>query len=107
RFDPTGDPVILFLAILAANILVWAIFHRLVNSPFGRTIRAIKDDEDALKALGKDPLGYRLRVLMIACAITGLAGSFQAYNIGYVSPEQFYPEVTFLVWIALIMGGVG
>lgn len=107
RFADSPDPYVLLAALGAINIAVFFIFYRLVHSPFGRTIRAIRDDEDALKTVGKDPLSYRLRVLMIGCGVIGIAGYFQAYNIGYISPEQFYPDVTFLVWMALIVGGVG
>ncbi|MFN8234489.1 MAG: branched-chain amino acid ABC transporter permease [Actinomycetota bacterium] len=95
------------LVVLAANVVAFSIFRSMVVSPFGRAIRAIRDDEDAVKTLGKDPLGYRVRVLAVGCALFGLAGGLQAYYIGYVNPDQFTPEVTFLVWIALILGGVG
>lgn len=95
------------LIVLAFNVTAFLLFRSLVRSPFGRAIRAIRDDEDAVKALGKDPLRYRIRVLAIGCAWFGIAGGLQAFYIGYINPDQFTPEVTFLVWIALIMGGVG
>jgi len=98
----------IFLAgVLAANVVAFFLFRKLVRSPFGRAIRAIRDDEDAVKVLGKDPLRFRVRVLAIGCAMFGIAGGLQAYYIGYVNPDQFTPEVTFLVWMALILGGVG
>lgn len=93
--------------VLAAGGVAFFVFRTMIDSPFGRAIRAIRDDEDAVKTLGKDPLHYRVRVLAIGCALFGLAGGLQAYYIGYVNPDQFTPEVTFLVWIALILGGVG
>ncbi|HMK81424.1 MAG TPA: branched-chain amino acid ABC transporter permease [Xanthobacteraceae bacterium] len=97
----------LLATLLFANVVAVLIFRRLVRSPFGRVIRAIRDDEDALRTLGKSPLGFRTRILVIGCMLMSLAGAFQASNIGFVSPDQFSPEVTFLVWIALILGGSG
>jgi len=55
--------------------------------------------------LGKEPLRYRLQVLLLGAFIAGIAGAFQAQYIGYVAPDQFISYVTFIVWIALIMGG--
>lgn len=102
-----GGNLAFLLIVVAANVVAFFIFWALVHSPFGQAIRAIRDDEDAVKALGKDPLRFRVRVLAVGCALFGLAGGLQAYYIGYVNPDQFTPEVTFLVWMALILGGVG
>lgn len=101
------DNLVFLVVVITLNLAAFLLFRSLVRSPFGRTIRAIREDEDAVKALGKDPLRYRIRVLAIGCAMFGVAGGLQAYYIGYINPDQFTPEVTFLVWIALILGGVG
>lgn len=82
-------------------------FLRIVKSPFGRMIEAIRDNEDAVKALGKDPARFKIQVLVLGAVLAGLAGGFYAHYIGYVSPDQFLPIVTFYVWMAIIMGGVG
>lgn len=105
-FEDSGETFLL-LIILAVNAVAFYVFYRLVHSPYGRAIRAIRDDEDAFKSLGKDPLPFRLTVLVTGCIFMGVAGALQTYSIGFVSPEQFYPEVSFLVWMALIIGGVG
>ena len=95
-----------FLALIIASLLALsAILTLIIRSPFGRLVRAIRDDEDAVRVLGKEPLKYRLQVLLLGAAIAGLAGAFQAQYIGYVAPDQFISYVTFIVWIALIMGG--
>lgn len=96
-----------FLAlIIGAVVALSLILALIIRSPFGRLVRAIRDDEDAVRVLGKEPLKYRLQVLLLGAAIAGLAGAFQAQYIGYVAPDQFISYVTFIVWIALIMGGV-
>lgn len=99
------------IATLAAAALVCLaaalMLRRIVRSPFGRVIEAIRDNEDALKALGKDPARFKIQVLALGAALAGVAGAFYAHYITYLSPDQFVPLVTFYVWMAMIMGGVG
>lgn len=99
------------LATLLAISLVCAavalLLRRIVRSPFGRVIEAIRDNEEALKALGKDPARFKIQVLALGSALAGIAGAFYAHYITYLSPDQFLPLVTFYVWMAMIMGGVG
>ncbi len=90
--------------LLAANLVAVLIFLRLVKSPFGRILQAIRDNEEAVKALGKDPAQFKIKVLMLGAALAGVAGAFYAHYVGYVSPDQFTPLVTFYVWMAIIMG---
>jgi branched-chain amino acid transport system permease protein len=95
-----------FLALIGAAIAILLVLLTvIIRSPFGRLVRAIRDDEDAVRVLGKEPLKYRLQVLLLGASIAGLAGAFQAQYIGYVAPDQFISYVTFIVWIAMIMGG--
>ena len=94
-------------ALLAACVLVAGVIRAIVKSPYGRLIQAIRDDETALLALGKNPARFKTQVLMLGGGIAGLAGSFYAHYVGYVTPDQFLPIVTFQVWMAMIMGGVG
>ncbi len=99
------------LATLAAISLVCIaaalVLRRITRSPFGRVIEAIRDNEEALKALGKDPARFKIQVLALGAALAGVAGAFYAHYITYLSPDQFIPLVTFYVWMAMIMGGVG
>jgi branched-chain amino acid transport system permease protein len=99
---------LLFLAILVVVVAtVFVLLERVVRSPFGRVLRAIREDEDAASALGKDVVGFKVRSLLLGASIAGLAGSFYAHYINYVVPDQFLPLVTFYVWIAVILGGSG
>jgi len=81
--------------------------RRIVASPFGRVIEAIRDNEEALQALGKDPARFKIQVLILGSALAGIAGAFYAHYITYIVPDQFIPLVTFYVWMAIIIGGVG
>lgn len=109
--DGTVPPVVQPLCVLgllvAVNALAMLGMRRIGRSPFGRTIEAIRDNEEAVRSLGKDPTGYKMRVLMLGAGLGGLAGAFYAHYIGYISPDQFVPLVTFQIWMAIIMGGVG
>ncbi len=103
-----GGAELAYLALVAlANVAAALIVLRVVRSPFGRTIQAIRDDEDAVRSLGKDPAGFKVRVLMIGAALAGLAGALYAHYVGYLAPDQFLPLVTFYVWMAMIIGGAG
>jgi len=94
-------------AIALVCLLAALMLRRIAGSPFGRVIEAIRDNEDALRALGKDPARFKIQVLALGAALAGVAGAFYAHYITYLSPDQFIPLVTFYVWMAMIMGGVG
>ena len=85
----------------------WRLMTHLVRSPYGRLMQAIRDDEVAVEAIGKDPRRYKVQVFMLGAGLAGLAGAFYAHFITYLSPDQFLPLVTFYVWIAMIIGGTG
>lgn len=96
------------LAVLVlCNLAAIAVMLHLVRSPYGRLIQAIRDDEVAVEAIGKDPRRLKVQVFMLGSSLAGLAGAFYAHFITYLSPDQFLPLVTFYVWIAMIIGGTG
>lgn len=96
------------LASLVACVAAVAFMTKhLARSPYGRLIQAIRDDETAVQTLGKNPARLKIQVFMLGAALAGLAGSFYAHFITYLSPEQFVSLITFYVWIAVIIGGVG
>ncbi len=94
-------------ALIACNAVAIGLVTHLVRSPYGRLIQAVRDDETAVAALGKDPARVKVQVFMLGAGLAGLAGAFYAHVITYISPEQFLPLVTFYVWIAIIIGGPG
>ncbi len=94
---------LVLLAVVACILLT----VRLVHSPFGRLMQAIRDDEDAVRSVGKGPASTKLVVLAIGAGMTGLAGALYAHYLTFISPDQFVPLLTFYVWIAVITGGAG
>lgn len=105
-FGTTGRVAYLGL-VLACNLAVLALIVRLAHSPYGRLVEAIRDDEVAASALGKFPTGPRIQIFMIGAGIAGLAGALYGHYITYLVPDEFVPVVTFYVWMAMILGGVG
>ncbi|MEN5081604.1 branched-chain amino acid ABC transporter permease [Bosea sp. TWI1241] len=96
-----------FATVLVVTIAAAWMIRRIAGSPFGRIIEAIRDNEEAVQALGKDPPRFKIQVLVVGAALAGIAGAFYAHYITYIVPEQYIPLVTFYVWMAVIMGGVG
>ena len=84
-------------------LLTW----QLMRSPWGRVVRAIREDEDAARALGKNAYSYKMQVLLIGGVIGGIAGMMQAISNQSVQPDTFNPVITFMIWTALIVGGAG
>lgn len=93
--------------VLAALALAYLLCEVLARSPLGRTLRAIRDDDQAAMALGKDVFAFRLTSLAWGASLAAVAGSLWAHYVTYVVPDQFTPEVTFYTWMAMVIGGAG
>jgi branched-chain amino acid transport system permease protein len=100
---------ILFLAVVWAIVaVIYLICNRLYDSPWGRTLRAVRDNEDAARAVGKDVDAIRLQTFVIGAALMGVAGALSAHYFRFLSPEATEPLlITFLVWVMLMAGGSG
>lgn len=96
----------LFIVVWAFALLLMAGLAKLQKTPWGRVLRAIREDEDAARALGKNVLVYKLQSLAIAAALGAIAGWFLALNLAFVIPDEFEPLVTFLGFAALIVAGL-
>ena len=103
------SPAQLWVGILTwfSIVIVLMILARLKKSPWGRALRAVREDEDAVRALGKNAVLLKLQSFMLGAAIGGLSGIFLVFNYGTVQASTFVPVLTFYVWAALILGGVG
>ncbi len=88
-------------------IVVFIALQLLTNSPYGRVLRAIREDDEAVSVLGKNVIYYKVQVFMIGSAVAGLSGGLYAQYLRFIEPNMFLPLVTFFVWIMLILGGSG
>lgn len=98
----------LYVAFAAAIALVaYLMFRRINFSPFGRTLRALRDDEEAALAIGKNPWGVRMVVFVLGGAVAGLTGALLIDFIGAWSPSAWNYQETFILLVAVILGGIG
>lgn len=99
---------IMFLIVVLALLLATYLFlERLVASPFGRLLRAVREDETAAQSLGKSPDRIRLTAFVTGSIIMGLAGGLNGTFYAFVSPQDVLPTLTFQIWAMLIVGGAG
>ena len=111
--DPTVAST-LFVKILYACLfsvvlvlLLW-LSERALNSPWGRMMRAIRDNETAARAMGKDVTARHLQVFIIGSAICGIAGAMMTTLDSQLTPSSYQPlRFTFLIWVMVIVGGSG
>jgi branched-chain amino acid transport system permease protein len=96
----------LFLVVWAVAVVLMLVLSRVQETPWGRVLRAIREDEDAARALGKNAFAYKLQSLAIAATLGSISGFFLALNLKFVVPEEFLPIVTFIGYACLILGGV-
>ena len=101
---PTLLPLLIVILVVVALATVVLIY--LQGSPWGRVQRAIREDEDAALALGKNTLSFKLQSLAIAALLGSLAGFFLALDLRTVHPVDFEPLVTFFAFSVLILGGM-
>ena len=100
-------PVFYLLFVIACIVVVYFFLGMLANSPFGRNLKAIRDEEELCLSLGKDTQKLKLQAMIVAGAVGGLAGALFAFYITFISPENFQPIETFLMWAMIIVGGRG
>jgi len=77
----------------------------LMKSPWGRVLKAIREDEDAARSLGKNAYWYKMQALMIGGVFGAMGGMLRAIGTQSAQPQNFITDVTFFAWVALILGG--
>ncbi|HEY9697363.1 MAG TPA: branched-chain amino acid ABC transporter permease [Trichocoleus sp.] len=97
---------LMFVSVLIVALIFWGL-ERLVRSPWGRILKAIREDEEVAKALGKNVFWYKLQSLMLGGAIAGISGAMYAWQLTTVYPDNFQPLVTFNAWTMVVLGGAG
>lgn len=100
---------LLYLLVFGA-VLLGLIFlsERALNSPWGRMVRAIRDNEVSAAAMGKDVTRRHLQIFIIGSAVVGLAGAMLTSMEGQLTPNSYTPlRFTFLIWVMVIVGGSG
>ena len=108
--EPLGLEEQFLLPLLIVTWLTLAVLTGLLvllqRTPWGRVLRAIREDEDAARALGKNVLAYKLQSIALAAALGAIAGWFLALNLSFLNPTSFEPQFTFIGFTVLILGGL-
>ena len=90
-----------------AVVLAALLLRRLIKAPWGRALRAIREDEDAVRSVGKNVFALKMQSLMIGGAFAGAAGIMLAIEQQSVAPDAFLPKITFFLFVMVILGGAG
>lgn len=93
-------------------VMIWAVvggvawaLTRLLRSPYGRALRAVRDDDIVAAVAGKRVLSYKKKTFFLGAAITGLAGAIYAHLTSYIAPDGFVPLLTIYIFLAVTLGG--
>ena len=111
--DPTIASTLfvkILYALLFASVLIILLWlsQRALNSPWGRMMRAIRDNETAARAMGKNVTARHLQVFILGSAVCGIAGAMMTTLDSQFTPSAYQPlRFTFLVWVMVIVGGSG
>lgn len=110
RFEAVGLGGYLQLPLLVAAWFTFGvllvIFAGLQRTPWGRILRAVREDEDAASAVGKNPFSYKLQSLALAAGLGAIAGYFLALNLTIIYPAEFEALFTVIAYAILVLGGL-
>jgi branched-chain amino acid transport system permease protein len=97
------------LLIVAWSVFILAVIlvRALLRTPWGRVLRGIREDEDAVRALGKNTLVFKMQSLALAAFLGSLAGYILALDLNYLSPDAFTSDLTFIAYTMLVVAGLG
>ncbi|HEX8731878.1 MAG TPA: branched-chain amino acid ABC transporter permease [Ktedonobacterales bacterium] len=102
------DYQFIFLGIsIVVTALMFLLTWRIQHSPFGRTLRSIREDQDVSEAFGKNTFLYRMMAMIIGCFYAGIAGGLLIEYITAINPSGWTTGETFVIWTALLIGGTG
>jgi ABC-type branched-subunit amino acid transport system permease subunit len=107
HFSAHTYPFFYLTIVMLALAATYLVINRLTQSPIGRVIKSIREGDNLPLAMGKDVRKFRVRVMAIGGSFGGLAGSLWAHYHGFISPNQFLPLETFIIWAMVIVGGKG
>ena len=103
---PISRDLVMMLLVWGLGVLLLVVFWRLERAPWGRVLRAIREDETAATAVGKNVFAFKLQALVLGAILGGLAGLLLALQIGVFAPDDYQPTLTFYAYLILILGGM-
>jgi branched-chain amino acid transport system permease protein len=104
NFDTDFKYLVLSVACL---LIIYFVANRIIYSPYGRVLKAVRMDEGTTQASGKHTYWFKMWIFVIGGAFAGLAGSLYAHYISYIDPASFTLYLVFFLWLIIILGGLG
>src|SRR5260370_442279 len=92
---------------VAALAVVFVVMRRIDRSPYGRALRAIREDAQVAQVAGKRVLRFKTEAFALSAAIAGLAGALYGHFTSYIAPDLFLPLITVYIFLAVASGGTG
>jgi branched-chain amino acid transport system permease protein len=96
-----------FAILLVVLAMVFLLMRRIDRSPYGRALRAIREDAQVAQVAGKPVLRFKMEAFALSAAIAGLAGALYGHFTSYIAPDLFLPLITVYIFLAVASGGVG
>lgn len=107
NIDPITYQFVFVVIAAVVTLILWWFANRIYSSPFGRTLRSIREDQDVSEAFGKNTFKYRMLAMVIGCFYAGIAGGILIFFITALNPSGWTTGETFVIWTALLVGGTG
>ena len=107
RVSPQAFNLVYLALVVLAVLAVFAVCQRIRSSPYGRVLRAIRDDDQVAAVAGKRVIVFKVEAFAVSAAILGLAGALWGHYTSFIAPDVFTPLVTIYVVLALTAGGTG
>ncbi|HZQ11066.1 MAG TPA: branched-chain amino acid ABC transporter permease [Anaerolineae bacterium] len=105
--NPTLSSLALLVLILVLLVAAFILNERLIHSPYGRMLKAIRENDRIALALGKRVPRVRAQVMFIGSAIAAVAGVLFAVNLGFVNTNDYGVALTLNIWVMVVLGGLG
>jgi branched-chain amino acid transport system permease protein len=93
--------------VIVVLVLLYLGLTRLQRGPFGRSVRSIRENEPVALSVGKDVVRFKLKAFVLGGMVAGVSACFYVTFQSLIVPGMFVPEITWTVWIALVIGGAG
>ncbi len=106
--SPKNYDYLYLVVVLVVLAILYVTVERVLRSPWGRALKAIREDETSAAACGKNVFAFKLQSFVMGAVIMGFGGALYAHNIRFVDPRTFDPLLaTFVIWAMLMVGGSG
>jgi branched-chain amino acid transport system permease protein len=92
--------------VLVGLLITWLVMRHVTRSPFGRSLLATRENPVVAESIGKHTYGLRLRAFVFSSFFLGVSGAFYVWYLSILDPGAFSVNITFTIWIAIIIGGV-